>query len=166
MDGGGVVLNDIQVAVHSLVSRFVQRQNLALAALSEIRPDLLDRPGEKPVRPTKEYMKSTQSGYWGDDNEWRYFIHGRGCRLVHTKTKEPIEWDGPDVQRFDPDWFVNWLDWLRTQRDKSEAIRLIEARCQEDHESVQILIFNVLDQLQQAGVLRLHPDRTNRYELA
>jgi hypothetical protein len=165
MEGGGLAVNGIQLAVHSLASSFVQRQKLALAALGEIRPDLLDRPGEKRVRPTKEYIKLTQSGYWGEDKEWRYFIHGRGCRLVHTATKEPIEWDAPNVRRFDPYWFVNWLNWLRTQEDKSEAIRIIETHCKEHSEDVKTLVFNVLDQLQQAGVLLLHPDRTNRYEL-
>jgi hypothetical protein len=151
--------------VYSLVTRFVQRQKLALAALSEIRPDLLGGPG-KPVRPSKEDIKSTQSGYWGRDKEWRYFLHGRGCRLVHTVTGEPIEWDAPDVQRFDPHWFVNWLNWLRAQKDTSEAIRMIETEGKERNMDVQILILNVLDELGQAGVLRLHPDRTNRYELA
>lgn len=166
MEGGRLAMNSIQLAVHSLVSSFVQRQKLVLAALSEIRPDLLDMVGEKRVRPTKEYIKLTQSGYWGEDKEWRYFIHGRGCRLIHTVTKEPIEWDAPDVQRFDPYWFVNWVDWLLTQEDKSEHIRIIKTQCKDQHnEDVKTLVFNVLDQLQQAGVLLLHPDRTNQYEL-
>jgi len=156
-------VNGIQSAVHSLASSFVQRQNFALAALSEIRPDLLD---ENRIRPTKEYIKSTQSGYWGEDKEWRYFIHGRGCRLIHRVTGEPIEWDGPEVQRFDPYWFLNWVVWLLTQEDKSEPIRTIKALCENLHdEDVKTLIFSVLDQLQQAGVLLCHPDRTNQYEL-
>ena len=155
-------MNGIQSAVHSLASSFVQRQNFALAALREIRPDLLD---ENRIRPTKEYIKSTQSGYWGEDKEWRYFIHGRGCRLIHRVTGEPIEWDAPEVQRFDPYWFVNWLDWLLAQEDRSEAIRIIETQCKEHSEDVKTLVFNVLDQLQQAGVLLVHPGRTNLYEL-
>src|SRR5688572_17128800 len=41
----------------------------------------------------------TQSGVWHDreNSEWRYFLHGSGCRLTHTQTGEPIDWDCPDV---------------------------------------------------------------------
>jgi len=158
-------MNSIQLAVHSLVSSFVQRQKLVLAALSEIRPDLLDMVGEKRVRPTKEYIKLTQSGYWGEDKEWRYFIHGRGCRLIHTVTKEPIEWDAPDVQRFDPYWFVNWVNWLLTQGDENKIIPIIKSRIEEQTDGLRNLIFDLLEQLQQLGALRYYPDRTNMYEL-
>jgi hypothetical protein len=167
MEGSRLVLNSFQLAVYSLVIRFVERQQLVLAALSEIRPDLLDTAGQKAIRPTKEYIKLTQSGYWGKDREWRYFIHGRGCRLIHTATREPIEWNAPDLQRFDPYWFVNWVNWLRAQEVEDNHIRIINSQCKgKQDEDVRSFVFNVLDQLQKEGVLLLHPDCSNRYELA
>ena len=55
----------------------------------------------------------SQSGTWQDkeNNEWRYFLHGGGCRLTNIKTGEPIDWDCPDVNSYDRYKFTDHLEW-------------------------------------------------------
>ena len=57
--------------------------------------------------------KIPQSGVWLDKekNEWRYFLHGSGCRLTNLKTGEPIDWDCPDVNKYDVWKFMFHLMW-------------------------------------------------------
>ena len=57
--------------------------------------------------------KIHQSGVWFDNekNEWRYFLHGSGCRLTNLKTGEPIDWDCPDVNKYDVWKFMFHLAW-------------------------------------------------------
>ncbi len=54
-----------------------------------------------------------QTGIWHDSeqNEWEYTLHGGGCRLVNTKTGEPINWDPPDVNSYDTFKFMYNLKW-------------------------------------------------------
>ena len=54
-----------------------------------------------------------QEGVWrdGENNEWRYFLHGSGCRLTNIKTGEPIDWDCPDVNKYDKWKFMFLLIW-------------------------------------------------------
>jgi uncharacterized protein DUF6896 len=165
MERSGVAMNLTQSSVLSVLTLFVKRQELVSDALSAIRPDLMAGWAEKRDRPTKEYIKNTQNGFWGKDKKWKYFIHGRGCRLVHTVTNEPIEWDAPELRRFDPYWFANWVEWLLAQETESEQIRIIKAQLIDQQEDLRTFLFNVLDKLQQAGALLLHPGSTNKYEL-
>ena len=54
-----------------------------------------------------------QHGIWHDheQNEWKYFLHGGGCRLVNYKTGEPIDWDCPDVNSYDKYKFLCHFEW-------------------------------------------------------
>jgi len=54
-----------------------------------------------------------QSGVWrnGENSEWRYFLHGSGCRLTNIQTGEPIDWDCPDVNKYDKWKFMFHLMW-------------------------------------------------------
>jgi hypothetical protein len=54
-----------------------------------------------------------QSGIWRDreNNEWRYFLHGSGCRLTNVNTGEPIDWDCPDISKYDKWKFMFHLMW-------------------------------------------------------
>ena len=65
-----------------------------------------------------------QSGVWQDneDNEWRYFLHGGGCRLTNIKTGEPIDWDCPDVNSYDRYKFFYHLEWQLTSSERAEKL--------------------------------------------
>src|SRR5205807_4857911 len=90
MEGSGLDLTLIQSALLALVREFVRRQQLARELLQEVRPDIAAGPGQGVPRPGKKYVSRTQRGVWRQ--EWNYFIHGSGCRLVNIATLEPIEW--------------------------------------------------------------------------
>jgi hypothetical protein len=61
-----------------------------------------------------------QSGIWQDreNNEWRYFLHGSGCRLTNVKTGEPIDWDCPDVNKYDKWKFMFHLMWQLSSSER------------------------------------------------
>jgi len=63
----------------------------------------------------------SQSGTWRDsaNHEWRYFLHGSGCRLTNLQTGEPIDWDCPDVQKYDKWKFMLHLTWQRSSSERS-----------------------------------------------
>jgi hypothetical protein len=104
----GAAMNDVDDdEILALVREFVGRQQLAREVLAKYRPWLLGLASD--LR-TKEFISATSRGTWGD---WSYWLHGGGCRLVHSQTGERIEWDAPDLQSFDKNWFANWLDWRK-----------------------------------------------------
>lgn len=65
--------------------------------------------------------KIPQSGIWHDDenNEWRYFLHGSGCRLTNVETGEPIDWDCPDVKKYDTWKFMFHLIWQLSSLERA-----------------------------------------------
>jgi hypothetical protein len=112
-----VELTPIQMSLYKLVEVFVERQELVFKAMKQLRPDIVARhentyAPEMLAQLTLEYRRHPQSGYWGESQEWEYFLHGGGCRLTHRTTGEVIEWDIGSLKRFDKSWFVNWLMWL------------------------------------------------------
>jgi hypothetical protein len=165
-----MALTTFQAAVYSLIERYVVRQALVRDAMNDLRPDLLVVAGDKGsyehlIQMTKRYSHVPQSGQWGNDKEWRYFIHGRGGRLTHTITQEPIEWDAPDIHTFDGFWFLNYLQWLLHQDTGDKNISAIKIRLSSNPEtSLQDLIFDILNQLVQKGLLaRPDPSNPNKY---
>jgi hypothetical protein len=68
----------------------------------------------------------SQSGIWRDNenNEWRYFLHGGGCRLTNVKTGEPIDWDCPDVNSYDRYKFLHHLEWQLTSSEQANKLCL------------------------------------------
>jgi len=66
----------------------------------------------------------SQSGTWrdGETSEWRYFLHGSGCRLTNMKTGEPIDWDCPDVKKYDKWKFMFHLMWQLSSSDRSRKL--------------------------------------------
>lgn len=68
--------------------------------------------------------KLSQSGIWIDseNNDWRYFLHGKGCRLVNVKTEEPIDWDCPDVNKYDRWKFMFHLMWQISSPERAEKL--------------------------------------------
>jgi len=68
--------------------------------------------------------KLPQSGIWVDreSNEWIYFLHGKGCRLVNVKTGEPIDWDCPDINEYDRWKFMFHLMWQISSSERAEKL--------------------------------------------
>jgi hypothetical protein len=109
---GAVTLDLFSRDILFFAGEFVERQKVVERALCELRPDwLVPRAETSAVRLTKKQRAGRAQGHWGPQAEWRYFVHGRGCKLLHEDSLEPIEWDSPDIARFNPDWFVAWLVW-------------------------------------------------------
>ena len=161
-----VKFGDIESIMYSLVKQYLERQGLVLEALRELRPDLLsESEGEKRRRPSKEYVRLSQAGRWGKNKEWDYFIHGRGCRLTHSMTREPIEWNDPDLTRFDPHWFVNWVDWWLHQENQNATLQYVERQLEDHHMPLLDFVFGILNQLRDKGLLSFHPDDTKMYGL-
>jgi hypothetical protein len=124
-DRSSVVMRDI---ILNALAIFISRQQLVHEAMTELRPDLLAAAADtreerlKSIELAKIYGRVPQSGIWRD--EWDHFIHGLGCRLINLNTQELIEWDAPDVDSFEEDWFLTWLIWdLRLNQRNTEANR-------------------------------------------
>src|SRR4051812_9849804 len=104
---------EIEQSIYELISKFVSRQSLVFQAVKELRPHILVSTGAI----SGENIKNTsrfdipQTGIWGANQDWKYFLHGLGCKLIHTETQEPIEWNAPNPNAFDKFWFANWLKW-------------------------------------------------------
>ncbi len=164
----------LHIAALTLIQRFVERQKLVLTAMQELRPNLLflgSYSGEWTSDTIDEYRRATekvahipQGGYWGDNNEWRYFIHGGGCRLVHTVTGEPINWDAPQVERFDRFWFRDYLEWLFDYEPANAAVTALRVALPQHNGDLQHLTFTLLEQLHQLGKLSGMDDQ-NKYVL-
>lgn len=68
--------------------------------------------------------KLQQSGIWIDSekNDWKYFLHGSGCLLVNLKTGEPIDWNCPDVNRYDIWKFMSHLMWQLSSLERTGGL--------------------------------------------
>ena len=106
--------------LYTVLLLFVQRQHIVYELLYDIHPDFLfdikalsDDNIDAFMEITEQYQHIPGSGFWGKDNEWEYWIHGRGCRITHVITEELIEWDTPDPLVFDRDWFTKYVNWFR-----------------------------------------------------
>jgi hypothetical protein len=117
-------MDELADVLHNLIAYFVERQRLVGLALLELRPRFVSFGGQDrfsgiDIAPYLEAYyeresklqkgKSSQTGIWKED--WEHWIHGLGCRLTNLRTREPIEWDAPDLKEFSPDWFENHLEW-------------------------------------------------------
>jgi hypothetical protein len=70
----------------------------------------------------------SQSGIWrdGKKNEWRYFLHGGGCRLTNSATGEPIDWNCSNVMLYDKYFFIRHLNWQISFPDRSKNFTLLQ----------------------------------------
>jgi hypothetical protein len=126
-------LNQVQSNMLSLVKKFTQRQSIVFDAMRDLRPDLVMRYYDKTGTPAQwaelrgKYAKRPQTGYWGENSDWAYLLHGPGCRLTNVETKEVIEWDIGDLSRFNIDWFIKYLESLFKHEpdDESSVIRSV-----------------------------------------
>ena len=121
-------MTDFHHIMTGLIRHYIVRQRVIPRALLDISPRHLfmvnDESFKKTLRTYIELYDSNinsmqnlniQSGAW---QEWRYWIHGIGCKLVHVQTSEPLEWDVPELNGFRFDWFWEHLLWrLNHERD-------------------------------------------------
>src|SRR5258706_3147711 len=156
-------MDALQAAVFHLIERFVQRQQIPFEVIQKFRAHLVD--STKLRSTSKEYISATGRGYWGQANEWQYSLHGGGCRLTHTITGEVIDWDAPDLNRFDPYWFVGWLQWYLSQNTNDQDARIILMAINAQDGQFRNRIFDILEQIHQVGKLYYYPDSTNKYAL-
>lgn len=158
------------IALLDLLTQFIERQRLPVAALRQLRPDLLMLMEKAPLleifAAIEKYRGTPQAGFWGENKEWDYYIHGGGCRLIHITTGEPIEHDGPDPQDFDRYWFANWLKWfLETHKDDEKAKIISQSLVEIGAEDMAAALLPAFDNLEQAGkILCLSPHK-NWYRL-
>jgi hypothetical protein len=161
-----MALDAVQTAFLILVQRFAERQKLVFAVMEELRPDKLMfvRMHEQPERPTEEEYRAyleyakwfatmPQAGYWGKNNEWRYFFHGGGCRITHVVTGEPIDWEAPDVNRLDRFFFADYLKWVFRQNSPDPAAATVQAAYANYDGKVKHFAYSILEQLVRAGYL-------------
>ena len=114
----------------SLVVQYVQRQVVVRDIIAQLRPDMLltsekDFVIEDVIRLRLLYADAPQNGTWGEHNEWTYTFHGNGCKLIHTHSAEPLEWDTLDIEAFDVYWFNHYfLWWLDQDENKFTAAEI------------------------------------------
>ncbi len=100
-----------------VILMYVERQAIVKTALQELCPEIIEY---KLTNDHDKYMdflstphpNRRSSGFWGDQKQWDYFVHGFGCWLTHTITGEPIDWDAPDVNVFDYYKFERYAIWF------------------------------------------------------
>lgn len=143
------------------------RQRLVLAVMREVRPDIVMRTrneGDPKLRAelTQKLCRTPQSGYWGEENEWKYFIHGIGCRLTHTITEELIDWDSGDLRRFDRHSFLLHLEWRLVSEANDEKLSDLRKVLRNSRDSLEQYVYPALDRLVNQGILG-EPDDHYRY---
>ncbi|MBZ0318927.1 MAG: hypothetical protein K8L91_21105 [Anaerolineae bacterium] len=159
-----VILNKLQSEIFSLLKAYIERQKIVLAALNDLKPYILPTAqGSKQVKEILDLLEQSKDvpfrGNWGQNNEWFYYIHGYGCRLIHNDNKEPIEWDAPNINSVNVNWFINWLKWF-IEMTKIEDPVLSELPKYEF--SLDALVYSVLEELKQKNLI-FGPDSFGAY---
>ena len=155
--------------LHNQIVKYIYRQKIVLSAMRDIRPDLVMRTRGEGIpkdhkKITRDYIRSSQLGFWGKENEWEYFIHGIGCRLKHIKTQEPIDWDSGDLRRFDLSWFISHLEWSIIHESENKDVSVIKDYLDQSGGSLQDVIKSQIEILRSRGILS-ESDGQQRYTL-
>jgi len=168
-----MITQAIHVAILTLVQGYVERQAIVLTSMQQLHSPvfILSYSDEWTDELIDQYRQAVedaahipQRGYWGDNNEWQYFLHGGGCRLIHTLTGEPLNWDAPKVERFDKFWFLDYLVWLLTNDSTDTAVVVLQPEWPRDSDAQREFTFTLLEQLYQCGKLS-KMDSQNKYTL-
>ena len=153
-----------------LIAEYVGRQELVLDVMRDYRPDWLAKDRAERQRIQEGMKRPPSSGRWDADRDWRFWFHGIGCQLVHTVTREPIEWDlttdedgNPLVSSFDGGWFLNWLQWR--VRDPRRPIQSQPGRMMVNAMLKNCFDYTALDALEAKHVLRKCRQHGHAYEL-
>lgn len=86
------------------------------------------------------------------DGVWRYNIHGKGFRIIHTVTKEPIDWECPSYVKFDDFFFLRHLKWRLQFLDEKRQIPKLAAWV-ENHQNRIESVLPLLDTLRNMGII-------------
>jgi hypothetical protein len=153
-------LSETEILVYKLLRQFADRQHIVLKIMEELHPDKLYRLKTKDSEEVNAFFSLVvqcasvpQGGYWGENNEWEYFFHGWGCRLTHTLTGEPIEWDAPDLMAIDIYWFRNHLQWLLDQETDLELVVAFRELIGSDSNKLEALLAPIVQRLCEKGAL-------------
>ena len=148
--------------IHKLLAKFVDRQSIVLEAMRDLRPYII-MPIEEQGTPElwsqlkRKYAQKDGRGYWGDNDEWAYRLHGIGCHLTHTITNEIIGWDVGSLRQFDPNWFIDWLDWLIGYDSESKEVLLLKQELGQDNinrDELRAYIKSLLGELVDLEIIR------------
>ena len=154
-----MVLNSTDSILLNLIKIFLRRQELVYQVIGDIRPWVLD--ADKKYQLTKEEAKKTAQGHW-KINEWQFKMHGPGCKIINTTTKEPINWDPPNLYCFDLYFFLEWLEWCGQQK---ETETLTKIYCEDLSENNGNVLLEKLDHFVSIGLLKKNPDCFTKYTL-
>jgi hypothetical protein len=163
MKAGTSYENDrLLAAVYSLIKLFVERQSIVLEAIRDLRPDWIIRAEGRISKEFSKsewqkfvlkYARSPQLGFWGKDNEWEYFLHGIGCRMKHTTTGEPLDWDLGSLQTFHKWTFFYYVQWLIEQGENNNAL-FIQSKFNDEDDALKHLLSKALNQFADAGIVK------------
>ena len=144
-------LNELETAIYTLIQQFIKRQEVVLEAMKDLRPDKVIRARGGDMKRASEltlqfyHERPSPIGYWGTNDEWAFYLHGMGCRLTHTITGEKLEWDVGDLNRFDKNWFLNYVRWLLEQDTTNSAVKIVKSQLKSSSRSeVFRLIFKTI----------------------
>ncbi len=157
-----------------LIKRYVDRQLLPLQIFSYVRPDLLlykhlllykqKAPIEHVLPMLEKYAGTSQIGYWGHNDQWKYYIHGFGCRVTHIETGEVMIMT-PDQFIFDRYSFLIWLEWSFNAEPENNDVKVIFMILSVSGDTMKALIGFALDELERTEqILSLSPLK-NKYQL-
>jgi hypothetical protein len=112
--------DDLINLFQNLIVYYLERQKLVVLAMIDVQPLVLTMKGaDIPAIDLQPYIDRVRHkdadgtrlyfGVW--KNDWKYRLHGIGCELIHIQTKEPLEWDAPNSEKFRFEWFWEHLLW-------------------------------------------------------
>lgn len=151
-------MDAVSSALLVLIKRYIERQLLVYDAVKQLRPYffIMDTASAlELIKAVKPFVGTPSMGYWGKNNEWRYLIHGNGCRLTHTVTEEPIDWDAPDPQAFDSWFFSIHLKWLFNQTTEDETVFRVKSAFEAQSKELDEFVIAHINQLLQQDQLIL-----------
>jgi hypothetical protein len=149
-------LNDVQQLILTLIQQFVERQSIVLEAMKDLYFDpgmWLDETPRSWSILSRQYSLKSPMGIWIKDSViWKYRLHGPGCDLVNQETGEPVQWDAPNLRRFDRYWFFNWIYWW-IEQNQDQAVFTTMTVADRKTESFRTYIFKELYQLETLGTI-------------
>ena len=162
-------IQSLEITVHNLITRFIERQKITLEAFRALRPAIVEADHitcdeQQLIKILTAYMDSPWQGHW---HEWSYYFQGVGCRLINSKTSEIIEWEAADVNTFDRYWFVNWIEWLWMFHPNDKDLKMLKDfySYRPNRYDLYKIIFPMLKLLVLENYITHNPEQKNRYTL-
>ena len=89
----------------------------------------------------------SRKGLWGANGEWEYSLHGIGCCLTNRYTREPIDWDCPNVMAFQTYFFGFHLEWQLRSPIRSDMLKHTRSWIRKrGRKSIETLIDEMIDE--------------------